>query len=83
MTIPETVLAWLTAPLSLLLLFFVAAFVAFIWFGVLTHKESTPRREDWKKFLGSFSGTALALSVGFGSLIAAAQSGAAKEGGRK
>jgi hypothetical protein len=69
MTITQTMLAWLTAPASLLLLFFLAAAAAFIWFGVLTRKKSTPRREDWKKFLSSFSGTALALSVGFGSLM--------------
>jgi hypothetical protein len=42
---------------------------AFVWFWILTYKASTPRHEDWKKFLSSFAGTALALSVGFASIM--------------
>ena len=56
-------------PLWLLLAFFAAAACAFIAFALLTFCESTPGREDWKKFLGAFAGTALALSGGFGSLM--------------
>ena len=60
---------WSITPLWLLLAFFVAAACAFIAFALLTFCESTPGREDWKKFLAAFAGTALALSGGFGSLM--------------
>lgn len=52
-------------PFILLLIFILLAVSAFVAFAVLTRKPSTPVREDWKKFLSSFAGTALALSVGF------------------
>jgi len=56
-------------PLVLLLTFFALAMIAFLVFAVLTFMASTTQREDWKKFLGSFAGTALGLSVGFGSFM--------------
>jgi len=57
-------------PFTLLSIFLAVAVAAFIGFAVLAaRRDASPAYDDWKKFLGSFSGTALALSVGFISLI--------------
>jgi hypothetical protein len=69
LTIVQPLPALLMQPLWLLFIFFMIAAAAFVWFWVLTYKVSTSRREDWKKFLSSFAGTALALSVGFASIM--------------
>src|ERR1700720_4859121 len=55
-------------PFLPLVIFFMATAVAITAFVWLTFKESTPRIDDWKKFLGPFTATALALAVGFLSL---------------
>ena len=56
-------------PLVLLFLFLALALAAIIFFAVLTVRDKESWRDDWKRFLGSFAGTALALSVGFISLL--------------
>ncbi len=62
------------SPTLLLALFSALAIGAFAAFAVLAYCDNTPRREDWKKFLSSFAGTALGLSVGFMSLMLQQQS---------
>ncbi len=56
-------------PFILLWVFLGSAFVAVAFFIYLTSKDPVARRDDWKKFLSGFAGTALALSVGFISLM--------------
>lgn len=58
-----------TAAWVLVSVFFAVAVATFVGFAILSFKQTTPIKEDWKKFLSAFSGTALALSVGFGSLM--------------
>lgn len=56
-------------PFVLLLVFLGLAFAAIVGFAVLAWPDQQNRRDDLKKFLASFAGTALALSVGFMSLL--------------
>jgi hypothetical protein len=66
------------SPIVLLALFALLALGAFAAFTVLTYLQTTPRREDWKKFLSSFAGTTLGLSVGFISFMLQQQSQSAQ-----
>jgi hypothetical protein len=57
------------AAWALVSVFFAVALVTFLGFVALSFTQTTPVKEDWKKFCSAFAGTALALSVGFGSLM--------------